>query len=154
MATERIDTLTIRLPHKLKSKVEATAQARATTVTGIVRQALQETLQPPGRLYQHPGYSPAFDDFVRDALATDRPVLVLVSDDRSGHRYFFEGHLDRALTNDSLVAVGARDARKAFEPPWIIPRRDVVAWFSGDRTSLNGLAMALSRQGWAARSRT
>jgi len=121
MADEATDTLTIRIPHALKVLVEAAAKARGMTVTGIVRQALQETITPAGRVYQHPGLSEAFEKFLEDVRS--KRVMLLVIDERSGLRYFFEGTVDRELTNDSIVAI----SRKQSRTPWIIPRRDVVA---------------------------
>ncbi len=142
---EDTETLTIRIPRTLKSTVEQAARARAMSITGVVRQALQETVRPPGKLYQHPAYSPTFNDFLKEAGR--RKVLILVVEERSGHRYFFEGAVDLDLSNDSLIAI-----RRAKDTPWIILRRDIVAWFGGVPGDLNRLAMALTRQGWAARS--
>jgi hypothetical protein len=34
--------------------------------------------------------------------------------------------------------------------PWIIPRRDVVAWFDGTTSNTNRLAMSLTELGWTA----
>ncbi len=152
MPAQSVETLTIRLPRKLKSQVEKSARARGRTVTGEVVQALRAILEPAGRVYQLPGFTPVFGAFLDGAVARDTPVVVLVADERTGHRSFFEGRVDAKLTNESIVAIGGRDARRAFEPPWIIPRRDVVAWYGGDGASLNGLAMTLARQGWAARN--
>jgi len=115
------------------------------TVTGVVRQALQETITPAGRLYQHPGLSEAFEKFLEDAGS--KRVMLLVIDERSGLRYFFEGTLDRDLTNESIVAISRKHARS----PWIIPRRDVVAWVE-DPAVINRVAASLTQQGWQARS--
>lgn len=145
MADEATDTLTIRIPHALKVLVEEAAKARGMTVTGVVRQALQETITPAGRVYQHPGLSEAFEKFLEDVRS--KRVMLLVIDERSGLRYFFEGTVDRELTNESIVAI----SRKQSRTPWIIPRRDVVAWVE-DPAVINRVAMSLTQQGWQARS--
>jgi predicted transcriptional regulator len=141
---DEVETLTIRLPKVLKESVEELARSRSTTVTGIVKQALQESLQPPGRIYQQPGLTSALDEFlVKHGRGR---VILLVVDDKSGERYFFEGRPDLNLTNESLVAIGRRNRTS-----WIIPRRDVVAWFAGVAGEQNQLAVSLMRQGWASR---
>ncbi len=145
MAHEATGTLTIRIPRALKALVEETAKARGMTVTGVVHQALQETITPRGRLYQHPGLSEPFEKFLDDARG--KRVMLLVIDERSGLRYFFEGAVDRDLTNESIVAISRKHARS----PWIIPRRDVVAWVD-DPTVINQVAISLTQQGWQARS--
>lgn len=145
MVDEATDTLTIRLPRALKALVEESAKARGMTVTGVVRQALQETITPAGRIYQHPGLSEAFEKFLEDARG--KRVMLLVIDERSGLRYFFEGILDQDLTNESIVAISRKHARS----PWIIPRRDVVAWVD-DPAVINRVAISLTQQGWQARS--
>lgn len=145
MTAEATDTLTIRIPRALKVLVEETAKARGMTVTGVVRQALQETITPAGRLYQHPGLSDAFEKFLEDARG--KRVMLLVIDERSGLRYFFEGTVQRNLTNESIVAISRTNSRS----PWIIPRRDVVAWVE-DPAVINRVAISLTQQGWQARS--
>src|SRR5262245_55958742 len=112
-AADHMETLTIRIPKALKEMVEEKAKARSMTATAIVRQALQDALKPVGRMYQHPGLSAAFDEFLAHAGA--KPILVLVIDDPSGHRYYFSGAVDRNLTNQSLLAIKRRS-----DTPWII----------------------------------
>jgi len=128
-------------------------------VTNLVREALQENLSPAGRMYQPPGLSEKFDQFLEKSLEMSRErrrltravndpqvdVILLVEDEGTGHRYFFAGVFVEAFCKGSLVAI-ARPGR----PPWIIPRRDVVAWYEGDQG--RELATALARQGWAERS--
>src|SRR5580704_3512553 len=159
MATDDKETLTIRLPKGLKELVDRAAQFRETTVTNLVREALQENLSPAGRMYQPPGLSEKFDQFLEKSLEMSRErrrltravndpqvdVILLVEDEGTGHRYFFAGVFVEAFCKGSLVAI-ARPGR----PPWIIPRRDVVAWYEGDQG--RELATALARQGWAERS--
>lgn len=139
------DTLTIRIPRGLKTMAEEAARARAVTVTALIREALQDALRPVGRTYQHPGLSPSFDGFIKGVA--DRRVLILVADERSGHRYFFSGVVDPLLSNESLVAL-----RRKHDTPWIIPRRDIVAWFDAAPDVLQTLTLSLSRQGWADRT--
>lgn len=145
MVDEATDTLTIRIPRALKALVEDAAKARGTTVTGVVRQALQDTITPAGRLYQHPGLSEAFERFLEETRS--QRVMLLVIDERSGLRYFFEGTVDRDLTNESIVAISRKHARS----PWIIPRRDVVAWVE-DPAVISRVATSLTQQGWQART--
>jgi hypothetical protein len=146
MAENESETLTIRIPKGLKGRVEKEAKARSMTITGVVRQALQDALRPIARTYQHPGLSAAFDDFLKNVSA--QPILVLVMDERSGQRYFFCGSVARSLTNESILAI-----KRKHDAPWIIPRRDIVAWFGGARGDLDELSLSLARQGWADRSR-
>jgi hypothetical protein len=145
MAVDDKETLTIRLPRGLKELVDRAAQERETTVTSIVREALQENLSPAGRMYQQPGFTPAFDAFIEKAM--EKPVLLLVADEDTGRRYIVSGQLLSQPRNESLVALG-----NFGHDGWIIPRRDVVAWFQGSPGELRQLAVSLARQGWAPRS--
>jgi hypothetical protein len=145
MATDDKETLTIRLPKGLKELVDRTAQDRETTVTSIVREALQENLSPAGRMYQQPGFTSAFEAFLDKAVT--KPVILLVADEDTGRRYVLSGCLRSQPRNESLVALGSFG-----EHLWIVPRRDVVAWFEGDAEELQQLAVSLARQGWAPRS--
>lgn len=138
------ETLTVRLPKGLKDLVDKAAEDRETTVTSLVREALQETLHPTGRMYEHPGFSKKFDEFYKDRLARSKRVILLVADEGTGRRYFCSGVFVADFCNESLVAIAAPGS------PWIIPRRDVVAWYEGDMQQ--ALAAALARQGWAPRS--
>jgi uncharacterized protein (DUF1778 family) len=139
------ETLTIRLPKGLKELVDRAAQDRETTVTNLVRTALQETLHPVGRTYQQPGFSKEFGDFLDKTIAESKRVVLLVADEDSRRRYFVSGVFVAAFCNESLVAVGTGQA-----PSWIIPRRDVVAWYEG--ALHRELATELARRGWAERS--
>jgi hypothetical protein len=164
MATDDKETLTIRLPKGLKELVDRAAQDRETTVTNLVREALEKDLAPTGRMYQHPGLSERFDQFLEQKLAVSREVrqdkgvawqrvdsdpredvILLVEDEGTRHRYFFAGRFVEEFCKGSLVAIA-----KPGRSPWIIPRRDVVAWCEGDEG--RELATALARQGWAERS--
>ena len=69
------------------------------------------------------------------------------ADEDTGRRYIVSGHLLPQPRNESLVALG-----DFGHDGWIIPRRDVVAWFQGDAGELRQLAISLARQGWAPRS--
>lgn len=151
MAADDKETLTIRVPKGLKGLVDKAAQDRETTVTSLVRQALEESLSPAGRIYQQPGFTPAFDDFIERAMS--KPVILLVADEDTGRRYFLWGRLLAEPLNRSLIALGALRASSESPPlPWIVPRRDVVAWFDGTLEELRHLAVSLARQGWAERS--
>jgi hypothetical protein len=100
-------------------------------------------------MYQQPGFTPAFDEFLRRAV--NKRVILLVADEDTRRRYFLSGNLLPEPRNDSLVAIGR--APGGFEPSlWIVPRRDVVAWFDGTKEQLRDLAQVLARQGWAERS--
>ena len=140
MATDDKETLTIRLPKGLKELVDKAAEDRETTVTSIVREALQENLHPASKLYQPPGLSTAFDAFIEKA--SGKLVVLLVTDGQ--HRYFCSGLLKSELCNESLVAI-----HRSHDTPWIIPRCDVVGWYTGKLHQ--SLSDALARQGWAPR---
>lgn len=150
MAADDKETLTIRLPKGLKELLDKTAEHRETTVTSIVREALQRSLQPAARMYQQPGFTPAFDDFLKRAVT--KPVLLLVADEDTGRRYFLAGRLLPEPRNESLVALGDLKSSLAAPSCWIVPRRDVVAWFDGTVEELRSVAVSLARQGWAERS--
>src|SRR5262249_32320777 len=75
MATDDKETLTIRLPKGLKELVDRAAQDRETTVTNFVREALQKDLAPTGRMYQHPGLSERFEQFLEQKLEVRRKRL-------------------------------------------------------------------------------
>ena len=139
------ETLTIRLPKGLKELVDRAAQDRETTVTNLVRIALQETLHPVGRTYQQPGFSKEFGAFLDKVMSKNQRVVLLVADEDSRRRYFVSGVLVADFCNESLVAIG--NGRASL---WIIPRRDVVAWYEG--ALHRELATELARQGWAERS--
>jgi predicted transcriptional regulator len=146
MATEDKETLTIRLPKGLKELVDKAAEDRETTVTSIVREALQESLSPAGRMYQQPGFTAAFDEFLEKAAM--KRVILLVADASTGRRYVLSGTLLSQPRNESLVALGGF----GHHGGWIVPRIDVVAWFDGDPAKLRDLTVWLARQGWAERS--
>lgn len=150
MATDDKETLTIRLPKGLKELVEQAAQSRETTVTSIVREALQENLSPAGRMYQQPGFIPAFDEFLKRGVT--KPVILLVADEDTGRRYFLAGRLLPEPRNESLVALGDLQSSFGAQAARIIPRRDIVAWFDGSLEELRHVAISLARQGWAERS--
>lgn len=152
MATDDKETLTIRLPRGLKELLDKAARDRETTVTSIVRQALEETLSPAGRVYQQPGFTSAFDEFFERAKT--KPVILLVADEDTGRRYCLHGRLLPDFQNKSLVALGRLQSPLGApsQTPWIVPRRDVVAWFDGSPEELRQLAVSLARQGWAERS--
>ena len=146
-AVSGTETLTIRLPKTLKATLDEAARTRAMTVTALVRQTLEQSLMPVSRTYQHPGLAPEFGAFLELAGRKQRPIIVLVLDDKSGQRFFFQGSIEPGFTNPSMLAIKQRGGL-----PWIIPRRDVVAWFAGDSADLDELAVSLTHQGWAARS--
>lgn len=151
MATDDKETLTIRLPKGLKELVDKAAKNRETTVTSMVRQALEEKLSPAGRMYQQPGFTPAFDAFLDKAVT--KPVILLVADEDTGRRYYLSGRLLPEPRNQSLVALGSLRSSIGTPPAsFVVPRRDVVAWFDGSPEQLRDLAVSLEAQGWAGRS--
>ena len=147
----RTETLTIRMPRTLKKSVEILARGRAMTMTGMVREALEDSLRSTAQPVraENPGLTPAFDHFVAHLRKQKRPcpVIFLVADSRE-RRYFFEGFVDFDLTNETLLAMQRRKGATS----WIIPRRDVVGWHQGEARNHEKLALALQEQGWAGRS--
>ena len=120
-------------------------------MTSIVRQALEEKLSPAGRMYQQPGFTPAFDAFLDKAVT--KPVILLVADEDTGRRYHLWGRLLPEPRNQSLVALGGLRSSIGTPPvSMVVPRRDVVAWFDGTSEDLRQLAVSLDAQGWAGRS--
>jgi hypothetical protein len=145
--SEQTETITFRIPSSLKTLLEQYAQQNGPSLTTVVREAIQMHIAPTNRrLYVPPAFLPHFDAFV-DALSNSRShVTILVVNDRSGDRVFFEGPIDGNFTNGSIVAIGRRNG----QGPWILPRKDVVGWFQGLPSEANSLANALTRQGWRA----
>lgn len=142
--SDEFETITVRVPKALKSTVEQFLEARGTSLTALVRDALQETVAPTRRMYELPGLTKAFSDFCEEAQRF--PVMVLVTNDHDGRRTFFEGRIDRNQSNESLLTL--QDVRDGV---WVIPKKDIVGWFLGNvPASTNKLAMNLRRLGWAA----
>jgi hypothetical protein len=149
MVADETETLTFRLPSALKALVEQFAEGRGTTVTAVVRDALQDFIAPPQqRVYELPGFSPKLDELVSDARPGPKPMMILVVIDRDPRKMFFEGELDRNLTNETVLAL-----KRKGKTPWIILRRDIAAWFDGAAASMNQLAIALTGLGWTAMSK-
>lgn len=143
---EDIETITIRVPSSLKDTVEETAGSRGVTLTTFVRQALQDAIAPRGRIFERPGLTEKFDDFIKETRM--EPVVVLVASDSGRDRFFVEGKIDKNFTGEAVVTIAGKGDQR-----WVLPRADVVAWFKPETAALlNKMAMALTRQGWTARS--
>ena len=144
---DETEAITVRIPSALKAAVDACAATRGTTLTGMVRDALQDAVAPQGRKFELPGFSEPFNEFL-EKLRREK-ILLLVVNDRTGERYFFEGAVNKTLSNASIVTLAAQSET------WVIPRRDIVGWFGADESelaSLNKLAIALRKLGWPPRS--
>jgi hypothetical protein len=144
-------TITVRVPGALKEAVEAVVLARGMTLSGLVRRALEEFLEPPQRVSELPGLSRAFDEFLRSKELEDRRgrALLLVVDD-GGHRALYPGYVDFNVINGSLVAIRVvREGGQMVDPAWVLLRKNIVAWYSGAENFFAGeLVKVLIERGW------
>lgn len=138
----RLTTITVNLPVSLKAVVEAFLDQHSMTLTGMVRGALQEAITP----HLGPQDLPGFRAELTAALKRER-VLLLLAADSSGNRFYVEGVIDHALTNDSLVTLWSQAGDPTSRV--VILRRDVIAWFEGGARS-TALCAALRQRGWVA----
>src|SRR5947209_35978 len=138
-----LETLTIRVPSSLKSTVEKIANARGSTATALVRQALQEMLELPTRVLLVPGLTPACDEFLSNVPPQAKLMFLIVTP--SGQRLFCEGRINGNLSNETIIALEAPRSMV----PWVVLRRDVVGWFRDLPALMTELADALLQQGWS-----
>jgi hypothetical protein len=139
-------TITIRLPASLKKAIEDYALPRGTTLAGSVRRALEDFLVPPQRVFELPGLSKKFDEFLetQERKKGNEMVLLLVED--GGNRALYQGYVDFNLSTSGLVVLRARGPGGA---PWFLLRKHIVGWYTGDGGSFEGeVGQELIRRGW------
>ena len=142
-------TITVRVPGSLKQAVEAVVASKGMTLSGLVRRALEEFIDPPQRVSELPGLSRNFDEFLNGKELRDRigRALLLVVDD-GGHRALYPGYIDFNYVNGSLVGIRVQGADRDT-PPWVILRKNVVGWYSGPEDFFDGdLVRSLVERGW------
>ncbi len=138
-------TITIRIPSFLKVQVETARAGLGMTLSGYMRRALEEFLQPKPRTFEVPGMTEGFDQFVEDAKASCAAVILIVND-RNGNRTFFEGYLDESKeTSSTMVFIAGRGKGYSVRP---VLRADIFAWESGSAAEMDQLAVDFSHAGW------
>jgi hypothetical protein len=147
MSQERgdgVETVSFRIPTSLRSAVDAAAELRHETATAVFRAALEEYLAPARRrVHELPGFTKRLDDFLTDlAKRPGKQAVLFIVEERSG-RHVYDGILDAENTGDSLVAL------RNGEDTYVLPRAHVVAWEGGEAATINRLAIALRRSGYA-----
>jgi hypothetical protein len=152
MAQQDEATITVRIPGALKQAVEAVGGARGMTLSGIVRRALEDFLEPSQRVSELPGLSRSFDEFLQSQELRNRQgkALLLVVDD-GGHRAVYTGFIDTRTLNGltgSLVLITADD-RDPHVAPWVLLRKNIVGWYSERQAGFgDDLVGALVERGW------
>ena len=134
-------TITVRSPEALKCAVDAACELRGMTLTGFVRSALQDVLTPPARVYELPGLSHQFSDFL-SAVGTQQVLLLVV--DPQGHRQLVSGHPQPDYSNESLVSIVTSSMKTVP-----VLRRDVAGWYCGESSKIAALVQTLSVFGWS-----
>jgi hypothetical protein len=135
-------TITVRIPQDLKDAVDAACKIDGMTLSGFVRNALQDKLAPSARVYELPGLSQQAAQFFASLQMGAEILLLLV--DRQGRRFYAHGNYLSQFSSDTLIIyapIGRRESAPAL-------RRDVVAWFTGTNSSIMGLIQTLARAGW------
>jgi hypothetical protein len=135
-------TITVRLPSSLKTAVEDYSLPRGMTLAGIVRRALEDFLVPPQKVYELPGFSKEFNDFLenKDLKTRNGTALLLVED--GGNRSLYRGHIDFNLSASSLVALRVGPGAS----PWILLRKHIAGWHTGP--DQEKLIQTLVDRGW------
>ena len=141
MSEADFETVTYRVPAHLKVAFQTYADSRGMTLTAAIRDAMETFLAPRGRIYQAPGLSTAFDDFMRERRGASAVTLLVVSD-RTGERLYFEGQPVLESLSPTLAAVQRKE--RLTKAPWIILRKEIVAWHEQS----DKLALSLNQQGW------
>lgn len=139
------ENLSVRLPSDLKRAIEASCAITGRTITAFVRDAVARELSPPNRAYQLPGLSESFDTFLASPELRNRlgRALLLVIDE-GGNRAMYSGYISFNASQGGLVgiSVAGRD-----NPPWVLLRKHIAAWFSADH-DFGDMISFLQRQGW------
>src|SRR5258708_4986831 len=108
-------TITVRIPQNLKDTVEAACEIEGMTLSGFVRNALQDKLAPSTRVYELPGLSQQAGLFFAGLHQGAEILLLLV--DRQGRRFYAHGHYLPQFSSDTLVLyvpVGTRESTPAL----------------------------------------
>jgi hypothetical protein len=137
------ETITVRIPKDLKATFETACEARGITLTAGVRLALQDFVAPSTRVFELPGLSGAFQDFLRsDELRGRKGRALLLVIDEGGHRAVYYGTIDFNLVEGGVVGIRTKGAQ-----PWILLKKNVVGWFSADH-DFSEMIEALHQRGW------
>lgn len=137
------ETITVRVPSDLKRAVEQVCTVTGTTLTAVVRRALNDYIVPPARVVELPGLSQAFAEFLsRDELRNKWMGRCLILVDDPPYRSAYYGHMNvEASRRSGLVFMNAGGQ------DWIIPKKNVVAWYADD-SNFTYLFPTLMRGGW------
>ena len=116
------------------------------TLAGIVRRALEDFLVPPAKVYELPGFSKSFDDFLesKELKRNNGMALLLVED--GGNRALYRGYIDFNLTVGGLIVLRVAHPGGAT---WVLLRKHIVGWFTGPGDFFQGdLVRTLIDRGW------
>ena len=140
-------TITVRLPSSLKSAVEEYSLPRGMTLAGIVRRALEDFLVPPQRVYELPGFSKEFNDFLESKdLRSRKGMALLLVEDSGGNKALYRGYIDFKLSVAGLVVLGVEGPGGA---PWVLLWKHIVGWYSGPDYFFDGeVVQTLISRGW------
>jgi hypothetical protein len=146
------ETITVKLPAGLKDAVEVFMRSRGMTLSGVVRRALEDLVTPAQRVSELPGLSKAFAEFLesKEFLGYGRRALLLVVD-AGGHQAMYPGYIDLNYSNGSIVAIKvvAPGGGAGQDPPWLLLRKDIVAWYTGPENFFAGeVVKLLMERGW------
>jgi hypothetical protein len=138
------EPLNLNIPAELKAAMGGLCKERGITMTAFVRQALVEKLYPAQRVFQAPGFTQQFDDFLRERLQEQLPrVLIFVRDD-GGNRAMYHGFLDKQKTGGGVVAVRLQMGSGLR----FIARGNVVNWFDANGDVDDLIAQHRDGMGW------
>ena len=140
-------TITVRLPSSLKTAVEDYSLPRGMTLAGMVRRALEDFLVPPQRVYELPGFSKEFNNFLESKdLGKRNGMALLLVEDGGGNKALYRGYIDFNLSVAGLVVLRVEGPGGA---PWVLPRKHIAGWYSGPGNFFQGeIAQTLISRGW------
>lgn len=139
------ETITVRIPADLKHAIMTLADSRGMTLTGVVKQGLNDQLAASGRAHILPGLDAKFDTFLTELGGEGfRPEVVLLVVDQGSHRALYRGRIDPNLSRGSLVAIRMRGKSESR----ILLRRDIAGWTDGVPAVLDEVAAFFIDQGW------
>jgi len=139
-------TITVRLPSSLKTAVEDYALPRGMTLAGIVRRALEDFLVPPQRVYELPGFSKEFDEFLESKDLSNRKGASLLLVEDGGNKALYRGYID---FNSSIAGLVVLRVEGPGGTPWVLLRKHIVGWYSGPGNFFDGeIVRTLVSRGW------
>lgn len=140
---EKLKQVTYRIPGGLSDAIERAAEARHISVSQLVREALEEAVNPKGRKFEYPGLTTQFQEFLEERAPKGKAPkhMILLVEDFRGQRVFYDGILhDKA---GSLIVL-------ATTPNLVpIPCHYIQAWYPlDDLGKLPTMALMFAQEGW------